>query len=260
VRRLQGLLSGLLAWLLLLALPGLAQAQSRGLAAAVIDEAVLVASDFVGAKVTVFGSVAGVPDGADVVVLVRGPDRPAWIGERQRVLGLWIGQQRVRFDAAPTFFGVASSRPLGQIAAADTLALYGLTPESQLALNPQDAADDPERAARLTTAYARLRAQEGLYVEDAAAVRRLPGGLFRADLQMPDTTPPGLYTAKVIVFRNGRQLDSTLMTLVVSKVGLERLLFRFARNEPALHAMLGVLMALGAGFVASRVLRRVSVS
>jgi uncharacterized protein (TIGR02186 family) len=195
-----------------------------------------------------------------VVVLVRGPDRPAWIGERQRFLGLWLGQKRLRFDAAPTYFGVASSKPLGQVAAPDTLALYGLTPESQLAVQAGETGIEPQERDRLIREYALLRAREGLYVADAAGVQRLAGGLFRADLQMPDTTAPGLYTAKVMLFRNGRQLDSTLMTLVVSKIGFERVLYRFARSSPALHALLGVALALGAGFVASRVLRRVSVT
>jgi uncharacterized protein (TIGR02186 family) len=253
----------LLALWLLLAVCGLtnsAMAQNRSLSAAVIDEAVLVTSSFNGARVTIFGSSPRDPSEHDVVVLVRGPDRPAWIGERQRVLGLWLGQKRLQFDAAPTYFGVASSKPLGQVAPADTLALYGLTPESQLAASVADTSLSAQERFRLAEEYARLRAREGLYVADAAGVQRLPGGLFRADLQMPDTTAPGLYTAKVMVFRNGRQIDSTLMTLVVSKIGLERVLYRFARNSPALHALLGVALALGAGFVASRVLRRVSVT
>ena len=41
-------------------------------------------------------------------------------------MGLWIGQQRVYFDAAPTFFGVASTRPIDEIAPKDTQSLYGI--------------------------------------------------------------------------------------------------------------------------------------
>ncbi|NJR20202.1 MAG: hypothetical protein HC777_01025, partial [Hyphomonadaceae bacterium] len=84
----------------------------------------------------------------------------------------------------------------------------------------------------------------------------LEGGLFRAVVKMPDRTPPGLYTAKVMVFRNGRPFQSTLSTLVVSKVGAERAIFEFARDHAALHGLLGVAMALVAGFVASSVFRR----
>ena len=90
----------------------------------------------------------------------------------------------------------------------------------------------------------------------ASAVRLLKGDLFRADVQMPDRTPPGLYTAKVMVFRNGRPFQSTLSTLVVSKVGAERAIFEFARDHAALHGLVGVAMALLAGFTASSLFRR----
>jgi uncharacterized protein (TIGR02186 family) len=108
----------------------------------------------------------------------------------------------------------------------------------------------------LKTAYVTQRQREKLYVEDASGVRLLKGDLFRADIQMPDRTPPGLYTAKVMVFRNGRPFQSTLTTLVVSKVGAERYIFEFARDHAALHGLLGVAMALLAGFTAASLFRR----
>ena len=97
--------------------PTMIGAQTAQVSAALIDDAVLVTSSFTGAKVTVFGSVRGGGQGkTDIVVTVRGPDRPAWIGKRKRTAGLWIGEDRIYFAAAPTFFGVASARPLEQIA------------------------------------------------------------------------------------------------------------------------------------------------
>lgn len=232
-----------------------ARAQPNQVSAALIDDAVLVTSSFVGVKVTVFGSVQTTGTGTtDLVVTVRGPDRPAWIGKRKRAAGLWIGEDRIAFAAAPTFFGVASTRPLEEIAPKDTLSLYGLLPLGQLDIAPQSANAPMRRA--LEAAFVEERKRQRLYVEDPKAVRRLPGGLFRAVVQMPDRTPPGLYTAKVMVFRNGRPFQSTLSTLVVSKVGAERIIFEFARDHAALHGLLGVAMALMAGFIASSVFRR----
>jgi uncharacterized protein (TIGR02186 family) len=227
------------------------------LAAALIDEAVLVTSSFTGATLTVFGALRGSDNArTDLVVVVRGPDRPAWIGQRIRTLGLWLGQDRVRFEAAPVYFGVGTARPLGQIAPADTLSLYGLTPLSQLA----PVADDRSRPdlQRFREAYVAEREKEGLYLASSSAVRLLPGGLFRADIPMPDTSPPGLYTVKVAVFRNGRQLESTLSTMVVRKVGAERALFEFARDRPLMHALAGLGLALGGGYLAAALFRRIS--
>lgn len=252
----RGLAALLAAGLVLLAAPA-APAQPARLSAALIDEAVLVTSSFSGARITVFGSFRAPEDGrTDVLVLVRGPDRPAWIGQRQRTAGLWLGEDRIRLEAAPTYFGVATARPLGQIAPEDTLGLYGLTALSQIELAPGE--PDTPRAQGLVRAYVAERERQGLFVANATGVRLLPGGLFRADLEMPDTTPPGLYTAKVMLFRNGRPLESTLSSFVVSKVGAERAMFEFARDFPALHGLAGVLLALLSGFVAARVFRRIS--
>ena len=236
-------------------LPTIPGAQSAQVSAALIDDAVLVTSSFTGAKVTVFGSVHNQGSGkTDIVVTVRGPDRPAWIGKRKRTAGLWIGEDRIYFAAAPTFFGVASARPLEQIAPKDTLSLYGLRPLGQLDIAERSAAS-PLRP-ELELAFIQQRQNEKLYVEDARGVRILKGELFRADVQMPDRTPPGLYTAKVMVFLNGRPLQSTLSTLVVTKVGAERAIFEFARDQAALHGLVGVAMALLAGFTASSLFRR----
>lgn len=235
--------------------PTVLGAQSAQVSAALIDDAVLVTSSFTGAKVTIFGSVReGGIGTTDIVVTVRGPDRPAWIGKRKRTAGLWIGEDRIYFAAAPTFFGVASARPLEQIAPKDTLSLYGLVAQGQLDI-ARKSVDAPNRR-ELEAAFVAERQREKLYVQDASAVRLLKGGLFRADVHMPDRTPPGLYTAKVMVFRNGRPFQSTLSTLVVSKVGAERAIFEFARDHAALHGLLGVAMALFAGFTASSLFRR----
>ena len=248
-------LCGLLGVALLALVAGPLHAQSTQISAALIDDAVLVTSSFTGAKVTVFGSVrAGSTGRTDIVVAVRGPDRPAWIGKRRRVAGLWIGEDRIRFDAAPTFFGVASARPLEQIAPRETLSLYGLDPRGQLALSASSKASAMKD--ELMQAFVAQRARQKLYVTDASGVRLLKGGLFRADIKMPDRTPPGLYTAKVMVFRNGRPAQSTLTTRVVSKVGAERALFEFARDRAVLHGLTGVVLALFAGFVASSIFRR----
>ncbi|GIU67815.1 TIGR02186 family protein [Candidatus Phycosocius spiralis] len=244
--------------LMLLALPlsvTPARAQRTQVAAALVDNAVLVTSSFTGAKVTIFGSVrAGAIGQTDIVVAVRGPDRPAWIGKRKRSAGLWIGEDRIYFAAAPTFFGIASARPLEEIAPSDTLSLYGLRPKGQLDI-AKISINSPLRDS-LVDAFVAQRQREKLYLDDANGVQLLKGGLFRADIMMPDRTPPGLYTAKVMVFRNGRPAQSTLTSLVVTKVGAERALFEFARDYAMINGLVGVCMALLAGIVAANVFRR----
>lgn len=230
-------------------------AQRTRLAAALIDEQVLVTSSFNGAKVTMFGAYQSpIEKKPDVVVIVRGPDRPAWVSEKMEIAGLWVGQTRIKFEAAPTFFGIASTRPLTEIAPNDTLNLYGLTAQSQLAV--ESGYQNSPILMKLKNAYVAEREKQLLYLHSPNGVRLQEGGLFRADLRMPDLTPPGLYTVKVMVFRNGRPVDSSLSTLVVSKVGIERTIYEFAQRHRLFYALLGVLVALFAGFISGRVFNR----
>lgn len=239
----------------LLFMPQAAFAQKTRLAAALTDEQVLVSSSFNGAKITVFGAVQlanSTP--TDVIVLVRGPDRPAWISQKTRFLGLWIGQKRVHFDASPTFFGIASTKPLDKIAKPDTLRLYEISAFSQQI--PHAGNLPAKDIAHLKEEYVKHRHKQKLYIEEPNSVKWFDNGLFLANIQMPDLTPPGLYTVKTMVFRNGRPVDSTLSTLVVSKIGLGRAIFEFARDHRILHGILGVLLAIVAGYVSARTFKR----
>lgn len=235
--------------------PSQSFAQRTRLAAALIDDSVLLTSSFNGAKLTMFGAVeiAG-KEKPDVVIIVRGPNRRAWITQKRKIAGLWIGQKRIYFDAAPTYFGVASTRPIDEIAPKDTQTLYGLNATSQL--NSVEGKIEKEELATFKNAFVNVRGRQKLYNNVPNGVKFFQNGLFRADIKLPDLTPPGLYTVKVMVFKNRRPVDSTLQTFEVSKVGFERWLYSFARDNALFHAIMGLFLALSAGVLSARIFKR----
>jgi uncharacterized protein (TIGR02186 family) len=248
-------IAALVLGLFIILAPQSSMAQRTKLAAALFDEQVLLTSNFSGTKVTIFGAVEAAGDTSpDIVVLVRGPDRPAWISRKTKVLNLWVGQRRVFFDAAPTFFGAVSTRNIDDITAKDTQKLYGMTADSQVNLEPRYS--KLAYAEDLKTSFIAERERQKLYLTNPKGVKIEPSGLFRADVKMPDLTPPGLYTVKVLVFKNGRPVDTNLQTFVVTKVGIERTIFEFAKKHTITYGLFGVLLALGAGFTSARVFRR----
>lgn len=247
------LILSLILMICLLPLPSIAQ-RTR-LAAALIDDSVLLTSSFNGAKLTMFGAVEiGGKEAPDIVIIVRGPNRRAWITQKRKIAGLWIGQKRIYFDAAPTYFGVASTRPISQIAPEDTQTLYGLNAISQL--NTNDKKLSRNELDIFKTAFVNVRRGQALYIDTPTGVKFFQNGLFRADIKLPDLTPPGLYTVKVMVFKNNRPVDSTLQTFEVSKVGFERWLYSFARDNPLFHGILGLCFALLAGLLSARIFKR----
>lgn len=186
---------------------------------------------------------------ADVVVLVRGPDQPAAIARRERRGGLWLNGTPAMVKGAPGFHLTASNRRLAEIAAPATLRSVGAGTGS-LDLS---AVTDPMFA----RAFVRLKAREGLYLEDPAGVTFVDKGLFRARIALPASAPVGRYRVDVLLFQDGQPITRRSRELVVEKVGLERVISSFARQSPWAYGMVCMLIALAAGWAASAVFRRV---
>ena len=104
--------------LLLLALTGpRAAAQMAGmtgqpLVADLSAHEISITTGFEGTDLLLFGATEGE---GDVIVVVRGPAGGATVRRKSRVLGIWINTASMRFDQVPSFYRVASSRPLDQV-------------------------------------------------------------------------------------------------------------------------------------------------
>src|SRR5206468_494340 len=71
---------------------------------------------FSGAELLLFGAIlypgGRTPDAVpDVAVVLKGPLQRIVLREKQKVAGIWMNVERVRFRSAPSFYAVASSRP-----------------------------------------------------------------------------------------------------------------------------------------------------
>ena len=209
-----------------------------------------VDAGYSGARIGVFGAVFD-PSGrpADVVVLVRGPDQPAAIARRERRAGLWLNGPPATIPSAPGFHLTASNRRLAEIADPSTLQRAG----AGMGALDLSTVMDPVFA----RAFVRLRARDGLYLEDPAGVTFVDKGLFRARIALPASAPVGRYRVDVLLFQEGQPITRRSRELVVEKVGLERVISSFARQSPWAYGMACMLIALAAGWAASAVFRRV---
>ena len=74
---------------------------------------------FSGAQLLLFGAVV-YPGGrppdrqVDIAVVLRGPDQPILVREKQKIAGIWMNADSDRFRSAPSFYAVASSRPIAR--------------------------------------------------------------------------------------------------------------------------------------------------
>lgn len=211
-----------------------------------------ITTGFSGADVLLFGAVEGQ---GDVVVVTRGPDRPVVMHRKSRVLGVWVNTASMTFDRAPSFYGIASSRPLDEIAPATVLARHEMGIE-HLRLELARAKASPNVAAEWRAGLIRNLQRLGLYASTVRNVTFLGNRLFRTQISLPANVPTGTYQVQVYLIQEGRVVSAQTTPLNVSKIGGEALVFDFAYERPAAYGLIAIALALMAGWLAHLAFRK----
>jgi uncharacterized protein (TIGR02186 family) len=149
----------------------------------------------------------------------------------------------------PSFYFVASSRPLAEIVSPATAGLYGLGIES-LQMKPWNTAS-PEVIDEFATALARTQQRAKLFPNSVSRVNFIGERLFRTTIEFPANVPTGTYLVEVFLIRERDVVSGQTTPLVVSKVGIDADVFGFAGRQPGLYGAIAVFAAMVAGWLAS---------
>ena len=253
-----------------LALP-VREAPAAELATDISAHLVAIRSNFTGSQILLFGAVTDTGGDLaehDIVIVARGPDVDRIERRKERVFGVWINRHAALFADIPGFYAVASTRPLGIIAASDDNggeSAHGLFARNaigmeNLRLNPTDARSREGLGKQESDIYrdALLRhfAEAGLYGEQPGTVSFLGDSLFRAEMDLPAQVPAGSYEIEVYLFKDGAILDAQSLPLFVNKIGVGRYLFQTAHQSPLLYGICAVILALLIGWLAGIIFDR----
>ena len=238
------------ALLALFAAPALAQ---ENLVAGLSQDVVQITSNYTGTDLTVFGAVEQpLAEGiGDIVVVVRGPQAMMTVRRKDRIAGLWINNARARL-VMPSYYFVATTRPLDSIASPETLSRYELG-HANLHADPEASDGDP---APYVAALVRAETRNGLYRQAVGGVEMLSATLFRVNVPVPAAVPRGSYNVEVYLFRDGQVISAQSTPLYVDQTGFERRLFDFAHHWPLSYGFATVLMALFLGWGSSLFFRK----
>jgi uncharacterized protein (TIGR02186 family) len=242
----------LLAILCLLLLGG---ARDPILVPEVSQHEVQVRQGFRGTELLLFGAIL-TPDGTragqdyDIVVVLKGPTRSIILREKQRIAGIWVNAESTEFRSAPTFFAVASSRPIGRIVDDKTAAIYELG-LPWLQLSPIGAYN-PKEQARFSAGLVDLMQREQLYKDDPKGVKISEQVLYQARIKLPSSVQTGTYTAETFAITKGRVVASAIARVEVKKLGFERAVAQFAEYNGFFYGLLAVVLSVAMGFMAGR--------
>jgi uncharacterized protein (TIGR02186 family) len=214
---------------------------------------------FSGAQLLLFGAVV-YPGGraptrpVDIAVVLRGPVQPILVREKQKIAGIWMNADSNRFRSAPSYYAVASSKPIEKLVDERTAAIYELGLHN-LQLSPGGGAL-PDKEHRFEAGLLDLRTRHGLYSESPNGVEITDGVLYRAVITIPSQVPVGTYTAETFLIDRGKVIAAATRDIHISKSGFERFVALAARRHEGLYGLTAVILSLGLGWAAAAAFRR----
>lgn len=248
-----------------------------------------IRTNFQGADITVFGGVFGrsepTAEPIDLIVVVRGPPREVEVRRKSRAGLIWANTDSITARRVPSFYSVASTRPLAQIADAPSLQRYEIGYDQlriefdtgrKLSIAPSNPPagsqnDHLEMPIAEPLAVAATGADVDLGGFRQALVRHLGArhafrmdgsltfiraNLFRAEIDIPATVPPGQYGAEVYIVQRKAIVGAEHMVFSIDKKGLEGDIYGLAYDNPLIYGILAILIAVGAGWASEFLFRR----
>ncbi len=245
---------------LLLLTPMLIGADEPMLVPDVSQRDVEIQYSFTGADLLLFGAIV-YPDGrrpkkpADVMVVLKGPDQSITMREKQKVAGIWVNADSTRFRSAPSFYAIASSRPIAKVVDERTAAIYEMGVD-KLQLSPSSLNDSAELD-RFQKGLIDLRQRAGLYVEQQGTVEITDGVLYRARLPLSARVIVGDYTAETFLVQDGRVVAAAVRDITIRKSGFERFMAVAAEQWPFFYGLVAMMLAVGMGWAAGAIAKRI---
>ncbi|WP_342076637.1 TIGR02186 family protein [Yoonia sp. SS1-5] len=237
-----------LTFILLLASPLHAEEIVLGLSR---DEVAITAT-FEGSEIEIFGAVKreqAIPgeDDLGVIVTVAGPDVPVTVRRKDRRFGIWVNTEAVEIDVAPSFYAVATNKPLDEILDdSEDINTRISTRRAIRSVGPSEIGSE-----KFTNALVRIRASQELYQTLPTGVWVKDDTLFRALIELPANLTEGNYKAEIYLTRGGKIIDLYSTAIPVKKVGLERWLYNLAHDNALLYGLMSLSIAIAAGWGAS---------
>jgi uncharacterized protein (TIGR02186 family) len=251
-------------------MPGLAgnaraEAPKEGVEADASTRQVAITSSFTGTEILVFGavenSVQPSPEAGtyDIIVVVEGLPAPVVVRKKSRVGGIWINTQAMRFASLPSYYAIASTRPIDEIAERAVLDANQIGFD-HVRMVPSGAgrmdATDPGELAAFKAALIRLKEEERVYVKSDFGVSFIGRSLFRATIALPPNVPVGPLTARVYLFKDGQMLGQYKSRVMLQREGIERYIHKVAMARPFVYGVTTVLLAAAAGLAAAFAFRK----
>lgn len=221
-----------------------------------------VTSNFSGTEIVVFGAVDHSRQSSaeaglyDIVIVVVGTPTRLTVRKKDKMAGIWLNTDSLTFDSVPSYYAIASTRPLEEIASPEVLKSTGIGFDyvpMELAKSA-DGRTAPEIKS-FRQAIVGLKNKDRLYTTNEYAVAFIGRSLFRASIDVPANVVVGPFETRVFLFRNGELLAQYKASLELQRQGFEEAMYGLAFRQPLIYGLAMIGIAMSAGLLAAALFR-----
>jgi len=228
------------------------ESQNVPLVADLSDHLIAITTGFTGTDVLLFGATDGP---GDIAIIVKGPIVNEVVRKKDRIGPVWVNSEAVAFGKVPSFYLVASNRPLETFAPKQLRTRYQMGAD-YISYTVEDVKKGTADVGLFQEALVRLKTRQGFYDRAPVAVNLMANRLFRTQLHFPANVPTGTYTVEIYLIRDEIVVSAEIVPLTISKIGLGAEIYDFAHNHAPLYGLLAIVIAVVTGWVGGVAFRR----
>jgi len=218
------------------------------------QENVRISTDFLGAKILLFGAYEG-KKGDDIIVVVTGPKGLVTVQKKEKIFGVWVNTKKVNYINTPKYLSISSNRNIEDILNQKTqmISEIGLN-NFKIRIQPGMKVKD-KKEWRL--ALTRNMLKSNLWSINEGSVSLNKDALFRSYLKLPSNVITGKFEVKILQYRNSKLVSQQINSINVSKSGISAEIYNIAQNYSTLYGIFAVLLAVVVGWGSNLIFRKV---
>ena len=223
----------------------------ENLIAEFLDNKISIDVGFTGKKLSYFGVLDTL---GDLVIIVTGPRKKIKVFKKERKIWFWINSKSRIFSDVPTYYFVASSKPLSQIRNDSFLRI------NQIGLKNLrfEGAEETEESERLEwrTGIIETMKKKGNYNSSIKKIEIIDDRLFKTEISFSSEISEGTYVVDALLLKNEKVIGSKRSFINVSKSGLGEKIYIFATKNSLIYGVFAVLTAMLFGFIVNEIMRK----
>ena len=215
-----------------------------------------ISTDFLGAKILLFGAYDG-KKGDDIIIVVTGPKGLVTVQKKEKVFGVWVNTQKINYINSPKYLNILSNRDINDILNQRTRKI------AEIGLNNLNVRIQPGKVVSIEKekiwrkALTRNMLKSKLWSLNENSVYLNKNVLFRSYLTLPSNVPTGIFNVKILHYRNNKLISKETSTINVLKSGISAEIYNIAQNYSTLYGIFAVLLAVLIGWITNLIFRKI---